>query len=217
MILNLYHNPIIQKKIVLENIFSKSHYDWELIDDAEEKSWIDNGCYYMQNKSKNRWMFYHKKMPLQPNNNFIITAEIEVLKHQGYGQYGLVWGFNAPHQQLNKFTVSVNQSTFSVAKFEKNYHHYFHRFSDVFKKNTTQTNPQIFTIVCLNAYCYFYLNHSNYPLYICHKAHLTTEGNRFGFYIEPGITIRCYKISISKLLVDSTNDINFNLPLATKI
>ena len=61
----------------------------------------------MENKSSSHWMFYHKKMPIKKGDNFVIQGEIELLSYQGYGQFGLDWGFDKPHEVLNRFTVSA--------------------------------------------------------------------------------------------------------------
>ena len=204
MIYNLPIADILLEEIVLECDFNSNYEGWELTENEDEKSFIKDSFYWMQNKTESRWMFYHKKMPISDNDNFIIEAEIELLSHKGYGQYGLVWGFDKPHQVLNKFAVSVNNKRFSVTKFEKDYHRNFHRFAGKYEKELDSKNKQFFKIVCMQNYYFFFLNHSDQPVYICHKAHLSMEGNRFGFYVEPGIFIRCNKITIKKLILDNS-------------
>jgi len=83
-------------------------------------------------------------MPIKKGDNFIIQTEIELLSHQGYGQFGLVWGFDKPHDVLNRFTVSVDSNRFSVCRFKKNYERKHHRFSSKFEKNSGRGNKQFF-------------------------------------------------------------------------
>ena len=82
---------IIHEDVVLEDDFNSKFEGWELIEDEEEQSFIKDSHYWMENKSNRRWMFYHKKLPISVNENFIIKAEIELLtSNKGYGQYGRV-------------------------------------------------------------------------------------------------------------------------------
>jgi hypothetical protein len=99
--------------------FNSSFEGWEIVDNEDEKSFVKDSHYWMENKSSSRWMFYHKKMPIKKGENFIIHGEIELLSHQGYGQFGLVWGFDKPHEVLNRFTVSVDSNRFSVCRLKK--------------------------------------------------------------------------------------------------
>ena len=182
--------------------FNSSFEGWEIVDNEDEKSFVKDSHFWMENKTASRWMFYHKKMPIKKGDNFIIQAEIELLSHQGYGQFGVVWGFDKPHEVLNRFTVSVDSNRFSVCRFEKNYERNHHRFSTKFEKDKDSGNKQFFSIKCIQDYCYFFLHREQPPVYICHRAHLGMDGQRFGFYVEPGIMIRCDKISIDRLIVN---------------
>jgi hypothetical protein len=51
----------------------------------------------------------------------------------------------------------------------------------------------------LEDYYYFFLQQNPIPVYVCHKAHLMLEGDRFGFYVEPGIQIRTSEITIQRI------------------
>ena len=202
MICNLPIADILLQETLLCDDFNSSFEGWELIEDETEKSFIKDSHYWMENKSDTRWMFYHKKMPIKKGENFVIKAEIELLSHQGYGQFGLVWGFAKQHEVLNRFTVSVDANRFSVCRFDKNYERTYHRFGDRFEKDKPRSNKQFFCIKCIDNYCYFFLNEQQRPVYICHRSHLDMEGQRFGFYLEPGIMMRCDKISIDRLIVN---------------
>jgi hypothetical protein len=200
MIVQLPIGNILHKETVLEDDFNSEWEGWEIVADEKEKSFIKDSCYWMENKSNTRWMFYHKKMPIKKNENFIIHAQIELLSHKGYGQYGLVWGFDYPNDVLNRFTVSADSNRCSVCKFEKNHERVFHRFSTPFEKKTLAKHQQTFTIMLLEKYYYFFIEDQQLPVYSCHQAHLPMEGYRFGFYLEPGILMRCNKITVKRLI-----------------
>ena len=70
---------MMHEEVLLEDDFASKFEGWELIEDEEEKSFIKDSHYWMENKSKTRWMFYHKKLPVSSKENFIIKAEIELL------------------------------------------------------------------------------------------------------------------------------------------
>ena len=194
---------IMHEEVLLEDDFSSKFEGWEIIEDNEEKSFIKDSHYWMENKSKRRWMFYHKKLPVSSKENFIIKAEIELLNsNNDYGQYGLVWGFDKEHQELSKFVVSSEKNDFTISKFQKDHEFSRHRFSDSFEKFGFEVNKQFFSIVKLENYYYFFLNQHDKPVYVTHVSQMPMEGNRFGFYVEPGIMIRCDKIEVKRLITN---------------
>lgn len=202
---------VLHQETVLEDDFNSKYEGWELTENEDEKSFIQNSHYWMANVSNTRWMFYHKAMPLDASDNFIIKAEIELMANKnGYGQFGLVWGFDKPHQNLNKFVVSTQDNSFAVANFEKDHHYTRNRFSGKFKK---AGKKQYFSIVKLADYYYFYLHEYGRPVYMVHTSQLKMEGNRFGFYIEPKIMVRCNKITIKQLIIDHDYDGSLWIPL----
>ncbi len=205
---------ILHEEVLLEDDFDNKFEGWELIEDEGEHSFIKNSHYWMENKSSNRWMFYHKKLPVTSKENFIIRAEIEVLNNKrGFGQYGLVWGFDKAHEELSKFVVSTENESFTIAKFQKNHEYNEHRFSSKYEKHGFEFNKQFFSIVKLDNYLYFFLNHYDRPVYMTHVSQMRMEGERFGFYVEPGIMIRCDKIVVKRLIIDKNFNGNPWMPL----
>ena len=205
---------IMHEEVLLEDDFTSKFEGWELIEDDEEKSFIKDSHYWMENKSKRRWMFYHKKLPVSSKENFIIKAEIELLNsNNDYGQYGLVWGFDKVHHELSKFVVSSEKNCFTISKFQKDHEFSIHRFSDSFEKFGFEFNKQFFSIVKLDNYYYFFLNQHDKPVYVTHVSQMPMEGNRFGFYVEPGIMIRCDKIVVKRLITNKNFKGNPWMPL----
>jgi hypothetical protein len=49
---------IMHEEVLLEDDFTSKFEGWELIEDEEEKSFIKDSHYWMENKSKTRWMWY---------------------------------------------------------------------------------------------------------------------------------------------------------------
>ncbi|MEI7474829.1 MAG: hypothetical protein WCK67_08615 [bacterium] len=206
MIYTLPLADVLLKETILENHFHSNFEGWEIIDNEAEKSFVKDSYYWMENKTENRWMFYHKKMPVKMGENFIINAEIELINDQGYGQFGLVWGFDKIHEVVSRFTVSVDSNRFSICKFQKDHYKMFHRFTSGFSKDINSKNKQFFSIMLLDDYYYFFVNQNERPIYICHKSQMPMEGNRFGFYIEPGIIMRCDKISVKRIITNRNFD-----------
>ena len=204
---------VLHKETLLEDNFISNFEGWEIVDNEDEKSFIKDSYYWMENKNNSRWMFYNKKLPIKRGENFIINAEIELINDNGYGQYGLVWGFDKPHNVLNRFTVSVESNRFSVCKFDKNYRNVFHRHAGNFDKEFDSKNKQYFSIMRLDQYYYFFLHHFDRPAYICHKSQLQMEGFRFGFYVEPGIFIRCDRITVKRLITNKEFDGRIWMPV----
>lgn len=216
-IFNLPVASIVHRETIFEDDFDNNIAGWEKIHDEDEQSFISKGYYYMENKTDSRWMFYHKELPRQLPKNYIINTEIELLEHKGYGQFGLVWGFNKPHHILNRFVVSAEADRFSVMRFEKDHHRTFHRFSGFFEKEHMSGNKRFLSVMLLQDYYYFFLHHYQRPVYICHKSHIQTEGNRFGFYVEPGLLIRANNIKVQKIVVDPNYDGQAWMPIGSEL
>ena len=198
---------IIHEEVLLEDDFNNKFEGWEIIEDEDEHSFIKDSHYWMENKSSNRWMFYHKKLPVTSKENFIIRAEIEILNNKrGYGQYGLLWGFDKAHEKVSKFVVSTESERYTIAKFQKDHEFHEHRFGGKYEKYGFEFNKQFFSIVKLDNYFYFFLNHHDRPVYMIHVSQMPMEGDRFGFYVEPGIMMRCDRIVVKRFITDK----NFN-------
>jgi hypothetical protein len=205
---------VLHSDVVLEDDFTSRFEGWELVNNEDEQSFIQDSYYWMENKSKSRWMFYHKSMPVSTKDSFIIHAEIELVQTQtGYGQFGLVWGFTKPHTVLNKFVVSTQEDAFNVAFFQKDHYVVLHKHRGTYEKHQSNKRKQFFSIVKLEDYYYFYLNEYARPVYIVHASKLPMTGNRFGFYVEPGIMIRCDKIVVKRLITDKNYDGQMWMPL----
>jgi len=187
MIYNLPVANILNKETIMEYDFNSEFDGWEIISNEDEKSFIKDGCYWMENKSKTRWMFYHKELPVKKGESFLIKTEIELLQDPGFGQFGLVWGFDKPHNVLNRFTISSDMNRFTICKFQKDHERVLHRFSNRFSEENLEKNKYPLSILLLEDYYYFFIQPYHKPIYMCHKNHLSMEGFRFGFYIEPGI------------------------------
>lgn len=205
---------VLHEEVVLEDDFNSKFEGWELVEDEQEHSFLKNSHYWMENKSNSRWMFYHKEMPISKDENFIIHAKIELIHSlKQYGNYGLVWGFNRHHDVLNKFVVSSYNQSFTVAHFEKDHHFVRNRFNSTYEKYQENKREQFFSIVKLDDYYYFFLNEYSRPVYVAHVSQFKMPGNRFGFYVEPGIMLRCDKIMIKRIIIDKTYDGSIWMPL----
>lgn len=216
-VFNLPVASIVHRETIFEDDFVNNIAGWEKIQDEDEQSFIADSHYYMENKTTLRWMFYHKELPRKLPQHYVINTEIEILEHQGFGQFGLVWGFTKPHHVLNRFVVSAETDRFTVTRFEKDHFRTFHRYSGSFEKEHMSGNKRFLSVMLLEDYFYFFLHHHQRPVYICHKSHMHTEGNRFGFYVEPGIMIRADKIKVQKLVVNPDYDGHSWMPIGSEL
>jgi hypothetical protein len=55
---------IMQEEVLLEDDFVSKIEGWKIIEDDEEKSFSKDNHYWMENKSKRRWLFYNEKLPV---------------------------------------------------------------------------------------------------------------------------------------------------------
>lgn len=216
-IFNLPIAEIKHRDTIFEDHFDNNIAGWEIIEDEDEKSFIKDGHYFMENKTQSRWMFYHKGLPKDMPRNYVINTEIEMLEHGAYGQFGLVWGFTKPHHFLNRFVVSTDSPRFTIKTFEKNHHRVMHRFSGVHDQQQSDTHKYFLSVMLLDDYYYFFLQHYSRPVYICHRSYLSKEGNRFGFYVEPGITIRADYIKVQRIISNPHFDGRDWMPLGSEM
>jgi hypothetical protein len=216
-IFNLPVAAIEHKDTILEDDFINNMGGWELIEHEDEKSFISDSHYYLENKTSTRWMFYHKALANGFPKNFILNAEMELLDHQGYGQFGLIWGFTKPHHILNRFVVSAEADRFTVSRFEKDHHKVFHRFSGSYEPLDMKTRKYFLSVMLLDDYYYFFVRQFGRPVYICHKSHLHSEGDRFGFYVEPGLMIRIDNVKIRRLITRPDFDGNAWMPMGSEM
>jgi hypothetical protein len=62
----------------------------------------------------------------------------------------------------------------------------------------TETNIIRLSIAKLGDYFHFF--RQNKLVYTCHAAHFADEGPYFGYYVEPGISIRSSYMEVKKLV-----------------
>jgi len=216
-ILNLPIAAVQYKDVLFEDDFDNNIAGWEIIENEDEKSMLRDSYYFMENKTNNNWMFYHKELSKPFPQHFIINTEIELLEHDGFGQFGLVWGFKKQHDILNRFAVSAEMNRFSVLCYEKDHARTFHRFSGMYDRGENKTTKYFLSIMLLENYYYFFLNPHSKPVYICHKSHLHSEGNRFGFFVEPGVIIRADNIRVQRIIIKSDYDGSAWMPLGSEM
>ena len=205
---------IYKEEIIVDDNFGQRQDGWETVESDTESAFFKMGRYIMENKTDSRWNYYHKALPDNLADNFIIKAEIEVVENnKGYGQYGLVWGFEEDGDYLNKFVASTEESSFVVSSFERNHNVYKHRFSELFFNYNTSGKKQFFSILKLDGYYYFFLNKYDRPNYVVHASHLPMFGDRFGFYIEPGLKMVCESITVKNLYINPKFDGHIWMPV----
>lgn len=176
--------------------FTDNSRNWEEVDIPTEYAAITESGYTLQNRGNSNWTFYHLPMPLLPEDNFELRARIETAERMKEGEFGLVWGFGKKPELLNRFALSTDGRRCTVCYFEKNHRQIFHRFHALLPDLSTY--PAEFFIRKYGAYYFFYLN--NLLVYVGHKYHFTWQGNRIGFYVEPGLSITVTELSLIRLI-----------------
>ena len=114
---------------------------------------------------------------------------------------------------IYRITPDLDNNDYTIAKFQKNHEFIKHRFNRNYEKHPFEANKQFFSIVKLEEYYYFFLNRFDRPEYMTHVSQMRMEGDRFGFYVEPGIIMRCDKIVVKRLITDKNFKGNPWMPL----
>lgn len=187
---------IVESAINWIDSFKTAPVEWEVTSNQQEESFFSDGYYWMKNKSETNWMFYENQFPFDKHSDYILDVIIELQNKDEYGHFGLIWGFDKEREVLNRFSLSADKQRCTIMKFQKDYCRTYHRYQS---NLTDLTDHQLFqlTIVKLQDYFYFLLNGKT--IYISHASHFINLGNHYGFYVEPGIFIKCHLARLSKL------------------
>jgi hypothetical protein len=182
---------------LLRENFTGNKRKWENIDNKNETAFIDNGGYFMENKSISNWHYYKVKTPMKSKDEFIIETEIELLSKEQFGHFGLMWGFDKEDHVINKFTISADGERALMMQFEKDHKKIYYRIQCKDFKKTNTNAPVNFSIIKLGGYYYFCIN--NELVNIVNEIHFVCSGSYVGFYVEPGIAIKSNWLEIKKL------------------
>jgi hypothetical protein len=196
IISELYQIDSIQS--VFKETFSSNKRKWEMVQNESETAEINEGNYWMKNKSMSDWNYYKTKSSLKQNQDFILESDIELVeKEDAYGHFGLVWGFDEKLENLNRFTISADGRRALIMHFEKDHNRVFHRFHI---RNTSKyhINKKIrFSLIKLGDYFHFLINKEK--IYCAHVSLFCKTGNFIGFYIEPALSIKSDYIELKKM------------------
>ncbi|MFN5335380.1 MAG: hypothetical protein ACK5BV_09355 [Bacteroidota bacterium] len=183
---------------VLQENFLTENNGWEITHKPEERAFIMNRHYWMENLTASRWMYYKKKMPFKKNENWTLQTEIELLSKEEHGHFGLVWGFDQEFDRLNRFTVSADGERGLVMHFQKDHHWVKHRYQKTFS-SPLSTKKVHLTILKMEDYFYFLVNRK--MMYMCERSNFADMGPYFGYYVEPGLFIRSSQISLERIII----------------
>lgn len=182
---------MVHRHAVADERFAPGTTGWERVQNEDEHTFIEKGHYWMENRSDTRWMYYKYKLPLKRNDDWMLRTEVELMRREGYGHYGLVWGFDEDREHLNRFTVSADGRRCLVMHFQKDHHVVYHRYQ---KRLSRPLQGKVeLGILKIGSYYYFLLNRE--LVYVCEASAFAAEGPYAGYYTEPGIFIRssCFK------------------------
>ena len=181
--------------IILKDDFIDNRNGWELSNKDTEKAEIAENGYQLENKDSGNWHHFSIFPKVSSLKNVLIQCRIEIDKHEGPGQFGLIWGFDQKLSRLNRFCFSAEGRGCSIMHFEKNHRPVFHRYYDPFLK-IDLNKPVILELRESNDYWFFRVNKQ--LVYIAHQVHFASLGNGIGFYLDPGVGISVKKLQVSR-------------------
>jgi len=211
IITELFHVERCQTK--LKSDFSKGKHQWEQVNNASEESKIDNGYYWMKNKSSHNWHYFKVKSPVSHFENVVFDTSIELISKNEHGHFGLVWGFDKNMEILNRFCLSADGERLLIMQFQKDHEKVFHRFHKRLSPKINVNQPVRFTIIKMGNYFHFLINQKN--MYICHESQFNNNDRFVGYYVEPGLHIKSSYFEIKKLTA-SEMDVFTGLNLLTE-
>ncbi|MEI8053449.1 MAG: hypothetical protein WCH52_06845 [Bacteroidota bacterium] len=182
---------------VLKENFTSNKRRWEITDADTENTYINEGHYFMQNKSIENWKYYKIKTLLKSKDNFVIDTTIELIDYDVPGHFGLVWGFNKDVNLLNKFTISVDAERSLMMFFDKNYRTIYSRYQCKKLPKINIKKPIRFSIIKLGVSYYFLVN--NTIISIIHESQFIHDGPYLGYYIEPGLKIKSKYLTVKRI------------------
>lgn len=176
--------------------FTDNQMKWEETESPEEYAKIQAGAYHLVNRSESQWHYYEKNCILLRGQRWKIEASFKCNSSNTSNQFGLLWGFDKHHDVLNRFSLAADGKAISIVCFERNHHRIYHRFYSNDVKISTKT---FFKMAVIRNNDYFYFKINDQTLYVCHAVHFLNFGNRFGFYVEPDLSIQCNQVICTKL------------------
>jgi len=95
---------IYKEEIVIDDNFGQRQEGWETVESDTESAFFRMGRYIMENKTDDTWNYYHKELPNNLGDNFIIKAELVLSVIIVFKSIGLVICF--------LITIQVVKSSF---------------------------------------------------------------------------------------------------------
>jgi len=186
------------QQVLLSNHFHRDASGWKIVDNKNEKTFVRDNHYWLENISEQTRLTYEKLMPVDVADDWFLEAEIELMSDKAEGHYGLVWGFNEEKEMLNSFTVSADGKSALVMHHENNSGCVLHHF----QKNWDIENnkhPVHLAILKMCDYYYFLINQNMF--YVCEASHFAANGSYAGYCVDPGLLIRSRSFSLTKMIV----------------
>lgn len=189
----------LKKELLFSEKFTDNTRNWEETDIESEYAAVGNNGYTMENRGDTNWTFYHLPMPLLKEDHFSLQVRLVVKDNGQEGEFGIAWGFGKKPELLNRFALSSDGRRCTVCCFEKNHRRIFHAFHALLRP--VKRKEYQLSITKAGAYYLFRLNGE--LLYIGHEHHFTWQGNRMGFYVEPGLKIVAKEFVLERLVEES--------------
>lgn len=186
---------------LLHEVFATSPHGWEIVNKPSEEAYMKGNYYYMENKSENYWMYYHKKTKLKATDDFILKAKLGVALAKGQGSFGLLWGFNEKSPALNRFILSSTGRYYGMVHFERKHSLSFQRNYGRLPRQRKKALHEM-TLVKLGKQLFFFADEHTEPLFQCNAEAYPWLGNHIGFYVEPGIQLKVESLQLTRLITE---------------
>lgn len=178
----------MQKELIgFRDDFTDNRNNWKTINEPEAYAAVEVKEYVMQNRSEKKGQFYVQTGINRQAKDWVLETVLKWSHKEALNHFGLVWGVEDTPDILNRFSLSADGRRASILCFENNHDRIYHRFNTA-DLNYIDCSLVRLTIFKRRPYYYFLINEQ--LIYICHVSHLGQTGDRFGYYIEPGLTVR---------------------------
>ncbi len=213
-------SKVKEQEILFNEGFKDNHRRWETVDNASERAEVINNCYFLENKTKDKWHYYDRPDVIDRRSDFILSVKYRVLSAGHLGNFGIVWGYEQDPKVLNRFVFNVRHEYCAAMRFNRNEaesHTIYRASKPVPMPPGFRKDVQTLSIIRMGGHYYFFAGNTHSPLMIEKETHFVLEGNSAGFYTEPGMKVEVIHFFSKRFRTEPVNEGTFSFLLSGSV
>lgn len=186
MIFSSLRFEILHRETSWDRRFYLSASNFKITNNKKKFSFDFDSQQWMKNDGSDYWAYPVETIPLEHNNEWEISTEIEIMRARGNGYYGILWGYDKDIKTINCFCLSADGQECLLRSFHNNHYFIAYRFSTIFQ--SPFRGKASLSILKTRDYYFFSLN--KVVIHICPSSKFSNEGSFVGYYLDSDILLR---------------------------